>query len=91
MFITGAFLILAHCATRHGSQNFQDVVQEVLGQRAYVFIQIVIIVYMFASCLPYMILIGDQLESGKPDDFLAFVCCDSCIQYAAQTSFHLMV
>lgn len=66
VFITGAFLILAYCADKHGSQNFQDVIRDILGPVAYIFTQIVIVLYMFGSTIAYMILIGDQLQSvGK--------------------------
>ena len=64
VFITGAFLILAYCADKHGSQNFQEVIREVLGPGAYIATQIVILLYMFGSTIAYMILIGDQLQSG---------------------------
>lgn len=65
MFITGAFLILAYCADKHGSQNFQEIIREVLGPGAYIVTQIVVMLYMFGSTVAYMILIGDQLEKGK--------------------------
>jgi len=63
VFITGAFLILAYCADKHGSQNFQEVIREVLGPGAYIVTQIIITLYMFGSTVAYMILIGDQLQS----------------------------
>lgn len=62
VFITGAFLILAYCADKHGSQNFQEIVREILGPVAYILTQIFILLYMFGSTIAYMILIGDQLE-----------------------------
>ena len=65
VFITGAFLILAYCAENHGSQNFQEIIREVLGPGAYIITQIVIMLYMFGSTVAYMILIGDQLEKGE--------------------------
>ena len=65
VFITGAFLILAYCAENHGSQNFQEIIREVLGPGAYILTQIVIMLYMYGSTVAYMILIGDQLEKGK--------------------------
>lgn len=64
MFITGAFLILAYCADKHGSQNFQEIIREVLGPGAYIATQIIVLLYMFGSTVAYMILIGDQLEKG---------------------------
>ena len=72
VFITGAFLILAHCADKHGSTNFQEVVREVLGPGAYIVVQVVVLLYMFGSSIAYMILIGDQLEKGKPKNTLLF-------------------
>lgn len=70
VFITGAFLILAYCADKHGSQNFQEVIREVLGPGAYIVAQIFILLYMFGSTIAYMILIGDQLQSGMSIIFL---------------------
>jgi len=70
VFITGAFLILAYCADKHGSQNFQEVIREVLGPGAYIVTQIIITLYMFGSTVAYMILIGDQLQSGMYVNFI---------------------
>ena len=70
MFITGAFLILAYCADKHGSQNFQKVILEVLGPRAYIVTQIFLLLYMFGSTIAYMVIIGDQLESGMYKNFI---------------------
>ena len=70
MFITGAFLILAYCADKHGSQNFQKVILGVLGPRAYVVTQIFLLLYIFGSTIAYMVVIGDQLESGMYKNFL---------------------
>ena len=64
VFITGSFLILAYCADKHGSQNFQEIIREVLGPGAYIATQVVVMLYMFGSTVAYMILIGDQLEKG---------------------------
>ena len=72
VFITGAFLILAYCADKHGSQNFQEVIREVLGPGAYIVTQIFILLYMFGSTIAYMILIGDQLQSGMSIIFLFY-------------------
>ena len=65
MVITGAFIILAYCADKHGSQNFQEVVRDVLGPGAYVTTEVIVLLYMFGSSVAYMIIIGDQLESGE--------------------------
>ena len=65
VFITGAFLILAYCADKHGSQNFQEVIRDVLGSAAYIITEIIVLIYMFGSSVAYMIIIGDQLESGR--------------------------
>ena len=72
VFITGAFLILAYCADKHGSQNFQEVIREVLGPAAYIVTQIFVLLYMFGSTIAYMILIGDQLQSGMSIIFLFY-------------------
>ncbi|KAM7438690.1 hypothetical protein ABFA07_011802 [Porites harrisoni] len=87
VFITGAFLILAYCADKHGSQNFQEVIREVLGPGAYIVTQIFVLLYMFGSTIAYMILIGDQLQSvgkaidSEPPWYLSriFLMCAVCI------------
>lgn len=65
VFITGAFLIQAHCVNKHGSQNFQEIVRELLGPGAYIATQLIIVLYMFICTVAYMIVIGDQLEKGN--------------------------
>lgn len=89
VFITGAFLILAYCAENHGSQNFQEIIREVLGPGAYILTQIVIMLYMYGSTVAYMILIGDQLEKvgeaidSTPGWYLSreFLMCAMCILF----------
>ena len=65
LFIIGAFLILARCADQSQAATYQDVILYMLGKRVRNVSQILIGVYFFGSAITYILIIGEQLSSGR--------------------------
>ncbi|EDO32530.1 predicted protein [Nematostella vectensis] len=64
VFITGSFVIMAYCANMCGSRNYQEIVRDMLGTKAYLISEVFVLLYMLGSSIAYLILIADQLEQG---------------------------
>ena len=64
VFIVVAFLILAYCADKHGSKNYQEVVSHMLGPVGFYSSQFLVMIYMYGASIAFLILIGDQMERG---------------------------
>ncbi|KAK2559615.1 putative sodium-coupled neutral amino acid transporter 7 [Acropora cervicornis] len=87
VFITGAFLILAYCADKHGSQNFQEIVlgKAIESQPPWYFKRdflmcFVSIVFLLPLCLPKTLKILSYSSAlGTIGAF--FVCAVTTVRY----------
>ncbi|KAJ8336621.1 hypothetical protein SKAU_G00378410 [Synaphobranchus kaupii] len=80
VFIISGLVILAYCSQVSNETTYQEVVRAVCGRVTGVLCEVAIAIYTFGTCIAFLIIIGDQLDTlikaitNEPEGVTSWYC-----------------